>query len=219
MVFMVRVGLSIYCPFPCGYFLIYPMCRSQLFSGLLSEGIFPCVAIYSVCPWEERGLEASHVTMLVELSSFYLRKIFIYSSLLKANFAVYIILGFFKFYFHHFKYFNSLSSCSHSFWRKLRYNSHLLHFKGKLFILPPASFKSFSLYCFSGVWIWYSLMQSFWYLFCWWSLNFWNCGLVFFIKFWNLLAIITSNIFVVVSSFGIPIVLCHIFQNHLIILE
>lgn len=46
-------------------FSSFPMCRSQLVFRFLSEGIAPCLAVYSVPLWEKGKSGASCVANLV----------------------------------------------------------------------------------------------------------------------------------------------------------
>ena len=53
MGFMVKLVLSHSSSVRCGFFLVCPMCRNQVVSGFLSEGIISYVAVDLVCLWED----------------------------------------------------------------------------------------------------------------------------------------------------------------------
>lgn len=60
-------------PFHHGYFLICPMCRGHYTSFWISIRGNYSVAVHSVYLWEEKGLGASHFTIVVNppLIAFY----------------------------------------------------------------------------------------------------------------------------------------------------
>lgn len=55
--------------FEAGIFLIHSMCRSCSVSGFLFKVMAPCVAILSVCSWEEGNLGASYFAILVDFKN------------------------------------------------------------------------------------------------------------------------------------------------------